>query len=233
MAAAAVTALITSLFGAGGGLVLLLLMALVIPPAALIPVHGLVQLGSNISRATLTWRQINWRVILAFAPGTLLGAWLGSLVLVQVPDSLWQLSIALFVLWLCWGPPLPGAVFGPVGIALAAALTGFASLFLGATGPLVAAFIKQIPQPRFATVATFATAMTLQHAPKAVLFGSLGFVLMDWLGFVVLMVMATLAGNRLGLALLGRISDHGFHRLFNIALTLLALRLLWQAYSGG
>lgn len=232
MATAVVTAAITSLFGAGGGLVLLLVMALVIPPTALIPVHGLVQLGANVSRASLTWRHINWRVLAAFAPGTLLGAWLGSLVLVQVPPALWQLSIALFVLWLCWGPPLPRVAFGPVGIAVAAALTGFASLFVGATGPLVAAFIKQIPQPRFATIATFAGAMTLQHAPKAILFGVLGFALMEWLGFVLLMVLATLAGNRLGLGLLGRISDRGFHRLFSIALTLLALRLLWQALSG-
>lgn len=229
MATAVTTAIITCLFGAGGGLALLLVMALVIPPAALIPVHGLIQVGANASRAAMTWRHINARVLLAFLPGVLLGAWLGSLVLVRVPEPLWQLSIALFVLWLVWGPPLPKVVFGSAGIVLAAALTSFASLFVGATGPLVAAFLKQIPQHRFATVATFAGAMTLQHAPKAVLFGSLGFVLQDWLGFILLMILATVAGNRIGLSLLGRINDRRFHHLFNIALTLLALRLLWTA----
>ncbi|TVP54737.1 MAG: sulfite exporter TauE/SafE family protein [Halomonadaceae bacterium] len=232
MLTAVCTAMITSLFGVGGGLALLLVMALAIPPGALIPVHGLIQMGANASRAAMTWRHINGRVILAFLPGTLLGAWLGSLVLVRLPEQVWQLSIALFVLWMSWGPGLPKAAFGPVGIMLAAAFTGFASLFVGATGPLVAAFIKQIPQHRFATVATFASAMTLQHAPKAVLFGGLGFVLLDWLGFIALMILATVVGNRLGLMLLGRINDQRFHHLFNAILTLLALRLLWQAITG-
>ncbi len=228
---AALTAMITSALGAGGGAILLVLLAQWIPPAALIPVHGLTQFGANFSRACLTRTHIHWPLIAAFLPGVILGAWLGSLVLIQVPDAIWQVVIALFVLWLCWGPALPMAAFGKLGTFIAATTTSFASLFVGATGPFVAAFLKQATDGRFQTIATFAAAMSLQHAPKAVAFGALGFVLRDWLGLILLMIAATVVGNRIGLHLLSRLSDQRFHHLLNLVLTLLALRLLWVAMT--
>ncbi|MEQ9464113.1 MAG: TSUP family transporter [Haliea sp.] len=223
------TSMITASLGAGGGLLLLLLMALWLPPAALIPVHGMIQLGSNSGRALLTWRSIDWRLIAAFAPGVVAGALLAAWLLVELPVWLWQSSIAVFVLYLCWGPRLPTVAVGIPGTFAAAALTSFASMFVGATGPLVAAFVKQIHSDRFATVATFAAAMTLQHAPKALVFGFAGFVFQDWLAFIAAMIAAGLAGTWIGIHLLRRISDHRFAFTLNVLLTLLALRLLWQA----
>ena len=65
--ASAVTSMITATLGAGGGVLLLVLMASWLPPAAIIPVHGMIQLGSNSGRAILTWHHIDWKVIAAFA----------------------------------------------------------------------------------------------------------------------------------------------------------------------
>ncbi len=223
------TSMITASLGAGGGLLLLVLMALWLPPAALIPVHGIIQLGSNGGRVLLTWRSIDWRLIAAFAPGVIAGALLAAWLLVELPVWLWQFTIAAFVLYLCWGPRLPNLALGVPGTFVAAMLTSFASMFVGATGPLVAAFVKQVHRDRFVTVATFAAAMTLQHAPKALVFGVAGFVFRDWLGFMAAMIAAGLAGTWIGVHLLRHISDHRFAVTLNIVLTLLALRLLWQA----
>lgn len=227
--ASTVTSMITAALGAGGGVLLLVIMATWMPPAAIIPVHGMIQLGSNAGRATLTRRHIDWRVIAAFAPGVLAGAALGAWLLVDLPEYLWQLTIALFVLYLCWGPPLPKASIGKPGIFIASSLTSFISLFVGATGPLVAAFIKQIHSDRFRTVSTFATAMTLQHAPKALVFSVAGFVFSEWLPFILAMIACGFAGTWIGLHLLRSISNRWFTLVFNVVLTLLALRLLWLA----
>lgn len=227
--ASAVTSMLTAVLGAGGGVLLLVLMASWMPAAAIIPVHGMIQLGSNTGRAALTRQHIDWKVIAAFAPGVIAGAALGAWLLVDLPAHLWQLSIAVFVLYLCWGPKLPKASFGPAGIFVASAVTSFISLFVGATGPLVAAFIKQIHTDRFRTVATFAAAMTLQHAPKAVVFGVAGFVFSDWLLFILAMIACGFAGTWIGLHLLKSITNRWFSLAFNLVLTLLALRLLWQA----
>lgn len=230
----AITSAITASLGIGGGVLLLAIMAVVMPPAAIIPVHGMVQLGSNISRASMTLRHINLRLILWFAPGALLGAWLGSLFLVELPLAIVQLCIAGFILLLCWGPPIPAIATGAVGTLFAAALTTFVSLFVGATGPLVAAFVKQQQQgERFSTVATFASAMCLQHAPKAIIYGAAGFVFAEWLGLIVLMILSGALGTWLGLHLLRRLTDRRFTRIFNILLTLLAVRLIWQALAAG
>ena len=229
MLASVITSMITASLGAGGGLLLLVLMALWIPPAAIIPVHGMVQLGSNLGRATLTWRHTDWPAMAAFAPGVLVGAGIGAWLLVDLPEHLWQLTIAGFVLYLCWGPALPKGAFGRSGIFVASAVTSFASLFVGATGPLVAAFIKQMHEDRFKTVATFATAMSLQHAPKALVFGLAGFVFREWVLFILGMIVFGFAGTWIGLHLLKKVNNRHFHVVFNLVLTLLALRLLWQA----
>ena len=229
MLASVITSMITASLGAGGGLLLLVLMALWIPPAAIIPVHGMVQLGSNLGRATLTWRHTDWPAMAAFAPGVLVGASIGAWLLVDLPEHLWQLTIAGFVLYLCWGPALPKGAFGRSGIFVASAVTSFASLFVGATGPLVAAFIKQMHEDRFKTVATFATAMSLQHAPKALVFGLAGFVFREWVLFILGMIVFGFAGTWIGLHLLKKVNNRHFHVVFNLVLTLLALRLLWQA----
>lgn len=226
------TSAITASIGIGGGVLLLAIMALAMPPAAIIPVHGMVQLGSNANRALLTIQHINLRVILWFLPGVIVGAWLASLFLVDLPLPLVQLCIAGFILLLCWGPAIPKVATGRVGTLLAAALTTFVSLFVGATGPLVAAFIKQQQEgERLSTVATFAAAMSLQHAPKAIVYGAAGFVFSEWLGLILVMIAAGALGTWAGLHLLQRISDQRFGMIFNVLLTLLAMRLIWQAGS--
>lgn len=127
LASSTITSMITASLGAGGGVLLLVLMASWMPPAAIIPVHGMIQLGSNVGRAALTWRHVDWRVIAAFLPGVIAGAALGAWLLVNLPAHIWQLTIALFVLYLCWGPALPKGAFGAPGVFLASALTSLSA----------------------------------------------------------------------------------------------------------
>ena len=91
------------------------------------------------------------------------------------------------------------------------------------------AFVKQQQTNRQATVATFAAAMTLQHAPKAMVFGMAGFAFKQWIVLVLAMIAAGALGTKLGLGRLQKISDQRFNGLFNLLLTLIAARLLWQA----
>ncbi|QID18299.1 sulfite exporter TauE/SafE family protein [Nitrogeniibacter mangrovi] len=231
IACAAFTSLLTACLGAGGGVMLLAILAQVLPPAVIIPIHGVVQLGSNGGRALMAWRHIDWRTLGAFLPGAVLGALLGSFVLVRLPPAVLYLSIAGFVLYLCWGPNLPRLVLGPVGVAVAGAVTTFMTLFAGATGPLVAAFIKQIHADRFRTVATFAAAMSMQNVLKISVFSHAGFDLWPWMPLWAAMVASGAVGTWFGLHVLRRLPDHHFRLLFNLVLSALALRLIWQALT--
>ena len=228
---ACVTSTLTASLGAGGGVMLLAIMAQVLPPHIIIPVHGVVQMGSNVGRAAMSWRHIDWRAVGTFAPGALIGALIGSAVLVSLPPKVIYLTIAAFALYLCWGPALPRLALGPAGIFVAGGVTTFITLFAGATGPLVAAFIKQIHTDRFKTIATFAAAMSVQHSLKAVVFQGAGFDLSQWLPLIGAMILAGVAGTWIGLHLLKRMHDTHFSMLFNIVLSLLAARLIWQAFT--
>ena len=225
------TSLLTAIAGAGGGAVLIAILALTLPVQAIIPVHGVVQVGSNVGRAILAWRYINWFTVAWFVPFGLLGTYLGSLLLVQLPAAVLQLSIALFLLYLTWGPKLPSLILGRVGLASGGLVTGFISLFVGASGPVVAAFIKSRFTERMTTVATFAATMSMQHAPKAIVFGLAGFVFKDWLALILAMMVAGFVGTWVGLHWLKRISNERFSQIFRWVITLLALRLLWVAFD--
>ena len=83
---AAFTVIIVSLFtsaftaamGVGGGLALLAVMSAVLPASAVIPLHGVGQLGSNASRFILQRPHVVWPIALWFAGGSIIGASLGG-----------------------------------------------------------------------------------------------------------------------------------------------------------
>ena len=60
------TSLMTAALGVGGGIVLIVLMALLVPPAALIPIHGIIQVGSNGGRVAIMAKDVVWQPILPF-----------------------------------------------------------------------------------------------------------------------------------------------------------------------
>lgn len=223
------TSFITAAFGAGGGVLLMGLMTLFLPVTAVIPLHGVIQAGSNAARTALTWRHIRWPVVLAFTTGGLLGTLAGSQVLVRLPQGWMEPGLGVFILWSCWGP-MPALRHGSrVRVALGGAVTSLLTLFVGATGPFVAAFLRAMALERRVHVGTFSACMLVQHGLKIGVFGLLGFAFGPYLPFLLAMLAMGFVGTLLGRAALERLSDRRFHGILTAILTLLALRLL---YSG-
>ncbi|WP_432697200.1 sulfite exporter TauE/SafE family protein [Marinobacterium sp. YM272] len=226
------TSMMTAAMGIGGGLLLLAVMGQIVPLNALIPVHGLVQLGSNANRALMMRRHIDWRMAGLFAAGAIPGALLASMVVVQLPLVTIQLCIGLFILWLVWGPKLSKHELSRASFVLMGGLTTVITVFVGATGPLVGAFIHRNSFDRFRTVGTFATCLSVQHLLKAAVFSFIGFSFIDWLGLSLLMVASGALGTWIGLNLLKKIPAERFSLIFKTLVTLLALRLIWLAVTG-
>ncbi|MBN7778510.1 sulfite exporter TauE/SafE family protein [Nitratireductor aquimarinus] len=221
------TSALTAAFGVGGGVAMLALLGLFIPVAALIPVHGAVQLGSNTGRA---WRQrahIRFSIAAPFILGSLIGAAVGAYFVVQLPDALLKLVLGVFVIAVTW-TKIPGAArLGHAGLAFGSAVLALATMFVGATGPLLSAFFAQIiPDDRKALVATHAAGMTVQHALKVVVFAVAGFAFWHWLPFIALMIASGYLGTLYGSRLLEKMPEETFRRWFRIGLTLLALDLI-------
>ncbi|MDU8911925.1 sulfite exporter TauE/SafE family protein [Aestuariicoccus sp. MJ-SS9] len=218
---------ITVAFGIGGGAVMLAVLAVLLPAAAIIPVHGLVQVGSNAGRLAIMTRYVHGAVVPAFLIGALIGVGLGGATVVQLPAGAIQLGVGLFILWSVFFRP-------PALMRRSAALTGvissFLTMFFGGTGPFVAAFVRGQELDRMSHVATHAALMTIQHVLKVAVFGLLGFVFSQWIGFVALLIAAGFLGTLVGRQVLARIDERLFGLVLRGVLTLLALRLIW---SGG
>lgn len=225
------TSLMTATVGIGGGVLLLAVMAGSLPVAALIPVHGLVQLGSNGNRAVMTLKHIDWNMLKFLALGAVIGAFLASFVVVQLPLVFIKFAVATFILFLVWGSKPKAQEMKPAGRVMAGFVTTLVSMFVGATGPLVAAFVHRNNYSKMQITGTFASCMTLQHGLKAFVFTFVGFSFVQWAGLIVAMVLSGALGTYVGLKVLKRVPTQKFMLAFKLVVTLLAFRLLWQAFQ--
>lgn len=222
------TSFLTAAFGIGGGAVLLAILASLIPPAALIPVHGLVQFGSNVGRAAIMFRHRDQGVLLAFTAGSVVGVAIGGSVAVQLPPHVLKIGIGLFILWTVLASP-PAFMRGSA--VLAGGFSSFLTMFFGGTGPFVAAYVKTMGFGRLTYVATHALLMSVQHLLKTIAFGFLGFAFGQWLPLIGAMVGAGFLGTLAGRQVLIRTNEARFMTILNAILIVLALRLIWAGGS--
>ena len=223
-----ISSFVTIALGIGGGSLLLAAMASLVPPTALIPVHGVVQLGSCVFRAALLARHIYWAPFAAFAFGSVIGVAFGGLIVVELPPAVVTTGVGIFVIFsVLYRAP---AWLGNHGF-LTGLISSFLTMFFGATGLFVATFSKALGLERQGYVATHASLMTLQHLLKVVTFGILGFAFGPWLVFTVLMMVFGVLGTLAGRSVLIRMSEHIFKRVLDAVLILISLRLIWMGLA--
>ena len=231
--ASAFTSALTAAFGIGGGLAMLALMGVFIPVAAVIPVHGAVQLGSNSGRAWHQRAHVRMDVANPFIAGSIVGAVLGVFLVVQLPDALLKLLLGGFIILLTWAR-IPGIErLTRLGLAVASVGLAVLSMLVGATGPLVATlFARFFENDRKALIATSAIAMTTQHLLKIIVFGIAGFAFREWIPLVCAMIVSGYLGTVYGTGLLERMPEKTFRKLFRIGISVLGLDLLRLGLMG-
>ncbi len=220
---------ITASVGFGGGTLVIATMALLLPPIVLIPIHGVVQLGSNIGRVVLFFRHIMLSVLPMFVLGSLIGIAIGGNVVVTLPVFVLQSILAVFILYTTWAPGFRAynpTKFAFLGVGLIGAFT---TMFVGATGPLVAPFARAASTIRHQFVATHAAFMTLHHSLKLIVFGILGFSFGAYIPVVIALIAFGFVGTYLGKLVLNRLPEQLFSKLLKAVLTIMAARLLYDA----
>ncbi len=223
------TSLLTASAGIGGGVILLSVLASLLPATAVIPVHGVVQLGSNAGRGFLLREFANRQVFGYFTAGAIIGAVIGGKLYLSLPGAVLQALLGVFILAMVWLPKPHKHAIANKAYSLVGLVSTFLTMFLGGTGPFVAAFLPPAHFGKQQTVATHAACMTVQHGFKVLAFGVLGFTFSHWLPLVLAMIAAGFAGTVTGRAVLMKLPEKVFAYVFKTVLTLLALRLLYHA----
>ena len=224
--------LIAAAMGLGGGTLMLVTMALFLPPAVLIPVHGVVQFGSNFGRTVLMVRDVLSSIIPVFLIGTILGALIGGHLVINLPTSLLQAILAFFVLYATWAPKFQASSSGKRTFFGVGTIGAFATMFVGATGPLIAPFVSTASKERQQVVATLAMLMAIQHGFKIIAFGLLDFAFGPYIPLLVGLLAFGFAGTWSGKLMLNRLPEQIFRVGLKTILTLLSLRLLYSAAGG-
>lgn len=224
------TSFLTASVGMGGGTVLLAVMAQIIPTKAIIPVHGVVQLGSNFGRAAVMFENIKRQHALWFLGGSLLGALIGGNVVVALPVAWLKLALGGFILYSVWGHKFSSETRSLRGLGIGGALSTLLTMFVGATGPFVVACLRPFGFKPIELVATSAACLVIQHLLKVMVFGFLGFAFSDYIGLIILMIGSGFLGTLLGRKVLLKVNEKYFQYVLSAVLTILAIRLLYSAF---
>lgn len=223
---------LTASLGLGGGLLTIAAMSAVLPPVALIPLHGIVQLGSNAFRAALLIRHAAFGIVPAFAVGTVLGTLIGANTFAALPTWVLHAILGTFILYATWAPGFRVGKRELWKFFAAGSATGFITMFVGGTGAMVAPFVRAACDERQQVVGSHAVLMSIQHTVKIVAFGAIGFAIGPYLPLLAGLLLFGFAGTWSGKQLLNRLPEELFRKALTVVLTVLALRLLYSAWQG-
>lgn len=224
--AAFLSSSLTAVLGLGGGMLLISIMSVFLPPAAIVPVHGVVQFASNASRGAFSPKEIRRDILWPFLTGCLLGTLAGSQLVLKVPSHFLPIPLGLFILIMTWLPQIKKQLWFPGKFLSLGFVQAFLTLFVGATGPLNLPFLMRAGLTRDQLVVTAAAFMTIVHLVKIITFGLLGFAFGPHLLLMVLMVIAVISGSYAGTKLRHKVPAEMFRKGLKLLITVLALRMI-------
>ena len=236
--AAFLTSMLSAIIGMGGGVTLLGIMAIVIPDGYLVVAyHGIIQLVSNLTRTTVYRDGIDRPILSRFTKGIIPGLFVAAGLiygLIQFYDvnSASEIKfdylkplIGIYIIWFLYlrkKKPISDQAFTWMGV-----LSGLVTVFIGAAGPLIAPFFISKEIKKESVIATKAACQAIGHLGKIPIFIFLFGVnyLADW-SVILPLVLAVYIGTKFGKGMLGKLPEKTFKKLFRIALTLIAIRLI-------
>ena len=104
-------------------------------------------------------------------------------------------------------------------------------MFVGATGPLIAPFVIAISNGRKQIVGTHASLMTIHHSFKLIVFGLIGFSFAPYIPIIISLIIFGFGGTYIGKLALNRLPEHIFRGGLKSVLTVMALKLFYDAFS--
>ncbi len=187
-----ITSFITSVASVGGGMIMLASLGQFFSPSVLIPLHALIQVSNNLSRAYLFRKHIIVGLFKTVAIGSAIGSVLGVLFFSLVPEEIILALIGIFILWMLFFKASLKAVTNNFSDAICGVLAASVGMVVGANGPVVSAFLATKDMDSKELIATHGAIMVCQHLFKIIAFITIfQFLLID---FLLLIVCTTLTG---------------------------------------
>lgn len=224
------TSTVAGIVGIGGGMMLIAILPSFLPLNALIPVHGLTQMSSNLSRAIFGYRDVQYEVIPKFLLGSFIGIAIFAGILNFISLEYVPLFIGAYILLSLWSEKFNEKIKKYESYFLAGFLQTGLSMVVGATGPLTMTLLLKDYKDKDKVVATGAALMSLTHILKVFVFMYFGFVFFDYIGIIVAMIIGAVAGSWAGTQLRDKIDGKKFTIILKVLLTALAIKVIVDVF---
>lgn len=230
MAAAFLTALLSSVAGFGGATLLLPVFVALFGARDAVAVLTVAQLVSNGSRAWFNREQVVAPVVGWFVLGAVPAAVVGGLLFATAPLGVLTRVIGGVLLALVlWRRLRPDALRPSLrGLAAVGVVSGFGSALAGSVGPLTAPFFLGYGLARRAYIGTEASAALVLHLTKLVVYGTASVLATSSVIIGIALAPATAAGAWAGSGLLDRIPPARFLALVEAGLVVAGILLIWR-----
>jgi len=222
------TSTVAGVVGIGGGMMLIAILPSfgLLPLNALIPVHAMTQMSSNLSRAIFGWEAVKTEVIPKFLIGSLLGIAFFASILYFISLTYVPLFIGFYILLSLWSQRFNLRIKHYENYYLIGFLQTGLSIVVGATGPLTMSLLLKEYEDKDIVVATAAALMSITHTLKVIVFLFFGFVFRDYLWILAAMIGGAVAGSYAGTKLRGRVDGKKFVMVLKVLLSALAIKLI-------
>ncbi|QKF67624.1 sulfite exporter TauE/SafE family protein [Arcobacter venerupis] len=224
------TSAVAGIVGIGGGMMLIVILPSFLPLNALIPVHGLTQISSNISRAIFGYKDVQLEVIPKFLLGSVIGIGMFAAVLSLISLEYVPLFIGVYILLSLWSEKFNEKIKRYENYFLAGFFQTGLSMVVGATGPLTMTLLLKDYKDKDKVVATGAALMSITHILKVFVFMYFGFVFFDYIGVIVAMIIGAVAGSWAGTKLRDKIDGKKFIIILKVLLTALAIQVIVKVF---
>ncbi len=220
------TSTVAGVVGIGGGMMLIAILPSFLPLNALIPVHGLTQMSSNLSRAVFGYKDVQYEVIPKFLLGSAIGIGIFAGILNFISLEYVPLFIGAYILLSLWSEKFNEKIKRYESYFLAGFFQTGLSMVVGATGPLTMTLLLKDYQDKDKVVATGAALMSITHILKVFVFMYFGFVFFDYIGIIVAMIIGAVAGSWAGTQLRDKIDGKKFILILKVLLSALAIHVI-------
>lgn len=224
------TSTVAGVVGIGGGMMLIAILPSFLPLNALIPVHGLTQMSSNLSRAVFGYKDVQFEVIPKFLLGSFIGIGIFAGILNFISLEYVPLFIGAYILLSLWSEKFNEKIKRYESYFLAGFFQTGLSMVVGATGPLTMTLLLKDYKDKDKVVATGAALMSLTHILKVFVFMYFGFVFFDYIGVIASLIIGAVAGSWAGTQLRDKIDGKKFTMILKVLLTALAIKVIADVF---
>ena len=224
------TSTIAGIVGVGGGMMLIVILPSFLPLNALIPIHGLTQVSSNLSRAIFGYKDVQYEVIPKFLLGSAIGIGIFAAVLNLISLEYVPLFIGVYILLSLWSEKFNEKIKKYESYFLAGFFQTGLSMVVGATGPLTMTLLFKDYEDKNKVVATGAALMSITHILKVFVFMYFGFVFFDYIGVIVAMIIGSVSGSWVATKLRDEIDGKRFTIILKVLLSALAIQVIVKVF---